>query len=740
MRLKRVWISDYKNLKDFTFEFKEDNFLEIFVGKNASGKSNLFEAIALIFKHLSEFRQGESTPIEFDYEIEYLLNDQRILFQQKITEGFKLTINDTLSSPPNDDLKPYLPENILIYYSGHNHVFDYINQTYQENFIQWYQLMIMDLPEVSIEDLHETVSKEDIINFQDNIIDQSINELKNRLGDDWELLQESETPDYIHAKQSILRDYLQDNFQSHMIKIDDAYRDILLLIYCIKNDQDEQSFLNTKLNISSIYPEIRLNLTRPFYARKLDIEEYYSLTPQTKDDITPLIIDRYRIDRMDEKTRYWSVGGQLDTVLSHFENTHFPDSKQRSIGYFPNEIPETPLPLKDNESLLNYPLNDEWHIYSYLPQLKDNLNSVTAFDLFQFFNMLKILGMFKSITLKFTSKNSDDRQSLSQLSDGQLQSLYIFALTEIFKDQQTLMLLDEPDSFLHPEWQYQFLDQIREISDEAQQGNHILMSSHSAITMINHPQKRINYIDLNDNKVNCYPLPKRIAIERLSSEMIHYAEEEQLLLIINSIQIENKAVLFVEGITDPYILKEAWIRLYPEEKMPFIPMFAFGHLFIPRLLNDENICKEIGKNGLFALFDFDEAYDSWNGLKKDSDSIFESNPYRGLGININRHGKKAYAFMMPLPKNEALKGQIFDSTGEHFKNQTLCEIEHLFYGEKMQHLFEEKEMPGGGKSIHFKGDKVQFAKEIIPTLDKSSFEIFRPMFEFIKSKCGNRDI
>ena len=39
--------------------------------------------------------------------------------------------------------------------------------------------------------------------------------------------------------------------------------------------------------------------------------------------------------------------------------------------------------------------------------------------------------------------------------------------------------------------------------------------------------------------------------------------------------------------------------------------------------------------------------------------------------------------------------------------------------------------------VRFKGDKykVKFAKEIVPNLDAASFELFRPMFDFIKSKC-----
>lgn len=33
------------------------------------------------------------------------------------------------------------------------------------------------------------------------------------------------------------------------------------------------------------------------------------------------------------------------------------------------------------------------------------------------------------------------------------------------------------------------------------------------------------------------------------------------------------------------------------------------------------------------------------------------------------------------------------------------------------------------------GQKVSFAKDVVPTVDTACFEVFRPMFEFIKSKC-----
>jgi hypothetical protein len=57
----------------------------------------------------------------------------------------------------------------------------------------------------------------------------------------------------------------------------------------------------------------------------------------------------------------------------------------------------------------------------------------------------------------------------------------------------------------------------------------------------------------------------------------------------------------------------------------------------------------------------------------------------------------------------------------------------MFFVEINEH-FEEVDAPGG-KIIKFKGNKNKFATKIVPNLPKESFEVFRPMFEFIKSKC-----
>jgi hypothetical protein len=292
------------------------------------------------------------------------------------------------------------------------------------------------------------------------------------------------------------------------------------------------------------------------------------------------------------------------------------------------------------------------------------------------------------------------------------------------------MLLDEPDAFLHPEWQFEFLKQISAISGAEVERIHLLLSSHSAVTLIPHEKSKIKFFDIKNNTANCYDLPKWIAIKKLSENQIKYCEHEKLLSIINTIQIAHKPVLFTEGSTDPTILTVGWKRLFDED-MPFIPFYAFSCGYIKQLLTDNRIHNEMGGLPIFALFDFDEAFNQWNDLNGEE---IETAPERGM-IKKWRDGE-SYAFMLPVPNNPRIRAQVINpATAATFGGLSRCAIEHLFYGLQTTNAFFSDEPSPGGTSIVFHGDKTAFAKDIVPTLPDACFYPLKPMFDFIAAKC-----
>lgn len=127
MRLTSLYIGQYKNLRDFSLSFDGSSFIDVFVGKNGTGKSNLFEALIEIFRHLVEFDRDKAA-CDFNYRIGFEIDG-------KATEigwnSGKLTIGGkerkTIGKTP-------LPDNVLIYYSGHNDTVANLVDQYEEAF------------------------------------------------------------------------------------------------------------------------------------------------------------------------------------------------------------------------------------------------------------------------------------------------------------------------------------------------------------------------------------------------------------------------------------------------------------------------------------------------------------------------------------------------------------------------------------------------------------------------------
>jgi AAA15 family ATPase/GTPase len=73
MRIDRLHIKSFKNLTDICIDFDESELSTVIIGENGTGKSNVIEALATIFRDID---LGQNSG--FDYNIEYKCNGYRI--------------------------------------------------------------------------------------------------------------------------------------------------------------------------------------------------------------------------------------------------------------------------------------------------------------------------------------------------------------------------------------------------------------------------------------------------------------------------------------------------------------------------------------------------------------------------------------------------------------------------------------------------------------------------------------
>lgn len=322
--------------------------------------------------------------------------------------------------------------------------------------------------------------------------------------------------------------------------------------------------------------------------------------------------------------------------------------------------------------------------------------------------------------------------TIAHFSDGQFQSVYIYSIVELFKDRNCITLLDEPDSFLHPEWQFDFLKQVSEITDTAAKNNHVLMSSHSASTITNANESVINLFEFDGSNVVSKKVKKADVIKSLSAGLISFSESEARLNIHHVLKNTTGAVLFTEGLTDETILETVWSKFYPTVERNFEIQNAFSCGFLRNLVKDNTLYQNYPGRNFFSLFDFDEAYNDWNQLGQN----VQIDPCQCL---VKKHSAyESYAILLPVPANGQIHNQVINPhTGGNYGNRSLLTIELFFHGVPglNQYFVVDTDRTDGFIKFVSDGQKVTFAKDVVPTLDAASFEVFRPLFEFIKSKC-----
>ena len=147
MKLDKLWINEYKNLKNASVDFDEKSLSTVLIGQNGSGKSNLLEAIALIFRNLD---LQEDPP--FKYILEYQIWNKKVRIDadpERVKEKYMVFVTEQKISEDKqpittEERKPfcslvenarqYLPNNVFGYYSGENERFSRIFERHMEKY------------------------------------------------------------------------------------------------------------------------------------------------------------------------------------------------------------------------------------------------------------------------------------------------------------------------------------------------------------------------------------------------------------------------------------------------------------------------------------------------------------------------------------------------------------------------------------------------------------------------------
>jgi predicted ATPase len=393
MRLDSLKIEEFKNLRNLYIDFDETSPYTVLIGQNGSGKSNLIEAIANIFRNLDL-----DEPAPFTYELRYHCRGNLILVDAKKAQypTFKVRqggqkefaeLPRTHFMKADDHDRPlYRPAFVFGYYSGPT---DRLRHVFEKHTERFYDLII--------------------------------NEKKLK-----------------RAKEK----QLSSNALRRLFYTETLHGQFALLAFFMDRApgaDSDRAFLREHLQIDGL-DSVLFALRRPPW-------------PSRKGD-----------------PRFWNAQGEVRDFLSHlFPSASVPMRMPRRI----------PVGLKKNPSI------DSLYLFLPEPVILEDVYATHYGNQYAFFTALEsthISKLLAEVRTRVRLKSAEGVRAITyrDLSEGEQQLLLVLGLLKFTEEEETLFLLDEPDTHLNPAWSVQYLEFLdRFVANR--ESCHIIMATHDPL-------------------------------------------------------------------------------------------------------------------------------------------------------------------------------------------------------------------------------------------------------------------
>jgi predicted ATPase len=346
----------------------------------------------------------------------------------------------------------------------------------------------------------------------------------------------------------------------------------------------------------------------------------------------------------------------------------------------------------------------------------------TAFS--YMFDTMRFVGNERSSgAIKAIFEDGGKRRTLNELSSGEKQVVIRggFLLRDVGLAPGAIVLIDEPEIGLHPDWQSRVLGYYRKIlSDDRGQHPQMFVATHSPFVVHNAENAKIVVLEKDKATGLVVPMPQPTYPTVGAKEAVKAFKLDAFVSAIGSPSL----LVLVEGETDGPILKAAWEKLYPAEVCPFSWRPTFGARKLSAWLNESRNLDEPGHAPVVGLFDFDhEGFCQWNGVWKDRPFLGDDDQ----GI-IKRHSSKdAWAMLLPVPAFRRLLASI------NLRQESRVAIELLFRDEDIPADMRQTQRLAGGIEIFCVpgASKKAFAAHV-QSLDASKFNEFRSLFSRLR--------
>ncbi len=141
--------------------------------------------------------------------------------------------------------------------------------------------------------------------------------------------------------------------------------------------------------------------------------------------------------------------------------------------------------------------NEFFHLFvPDVERLQDAAKGLTPDELFKMLESLLLSEIISEVRVRVKVRGIQDPLSFKELSEGEQQLLTVLGLLKFTGGQDSLFLLDEPDTHLNPSWTVEYLSFLKKFISN-QDTSHMIMVTHHplAIAELAKEQVRIMWRD-----------------------------------------------------------------------------------------------------------------------------------------------------------------------------------------------------------------------------------------------------
>lgn len=427
----------FKNLKNVTIDFDQDHWVTVVIGWNGTGKSNVLEALAIIFRDLIGKRRTPAFAFQLAYRMGVGENLRHIHIDadpDREKEPFTIHVASDAQARGEGTLTPfiegeapvsalrgktikltaflnadneYLPRYVFSYYSGESPRMHEVFRPYLENY-----------------------------------------DSKLRNGEDPGL--------------------------KRLFYAMPVHSQFVLLAFLIQQSDVVRAFLDDHLGLD---PDE-------------GIESVLFVLRQPP----------WKSKAVDGDPRFWNARGVVRDFLSRLYD----------IALAPVEISRRVSTSIWNKETLQFK-------YLYVKDIAALRSLVGNQSPAQFFRDLEstyVSELIEEVRIRVRLKKNDGSVTFRELSEGEQQLLTVLGLLRFTAEDESLFLLDEPDTHLNPRWSVDYISYLKQFiasgTKQQEETSHILLTTHNplAVAELDREQVQILRMKKQDGQrqiVACYP-------------------------------------------------------------------------------------------------------------------------------------------------------------------------------------------------------------------------------------------